>query len=166
MSIKPLYKISNDLEGLNRLISDGDVTVDMIADTMEGVELMFNEKAEGIVTIANGFKHNVDIIDSEIKRLTDMKNSLVSKQSSLKEYLRVNMERTGTTKISCDLFTITLRKPTKRVLISNESEIPDEYVTVKTVIAPDKRQILAALKDGADIPGAELELGKSSILIK
>ena len=166
MTLKQLYKISDDYKGLVDLVESGEATQDMIADTMEGVSAMFEEKASAIVTIANDYKLHCDRIDSEIARLTDMKNAMKNKQDSLKEYLRVNMERTGIKKIQCEFFTITLRAGSQMVSITDESAIPDEYVNVKTVVTPDKRAILAALKKREDVPGAEIQTGKTSILIK
>jgi hypothetical protein len=166
MSLKQLYKISDDYKGLQELVEKGEVTPDMVADSLDGVHAMFDEKAKAVVTIANDFKRNVEVIDSEIARLNDLKKSMISQQNSLKEYLRLNMERTGIKKIQCDLFTITLRKGSQTAQINDESALPDEYVTVKTTVSPDKRSILSSLKNGEDIPGAELATGKTSILIK
>lgn len=164
--LKALYKISDDFAGLQKMVSDGEVTPEMIEDTLEGVTAMFEQKANAVVIIANEYKRRAEMIDSEITRLQDMKRSMISQQNSLKEYLRLNMERTGISKIECDLFKITLRKPTVTCQINNESDLPDDYVNVKTVITPDKRKILADLKSGIEVEGAELSTGKSSILIK
>ena len=166
MSVKQLYKISDDYKGLMALVDSGEATQEMISDSLEGVESMFEEKANAVVTIANGFDNSIDIVDAEIKRLTAMKQSLASQKGSLTEYLRHNMERTGINKIQCPLFTITLRKASQPCHINDESELPDEYVNVKTTISPDKREILKALKAGAEIPGAEISTGKTSIIIK
>lgn len=166
MSLKQLYKISEDYKGLQDLVDSGEATQEMIADTLDGVQGMFEEKAQAVVTIANDFNHNITVLDAEISRLSDMKKSIKAKQDSLKEYLRFNMERTGITKIQCDLFSITLRKASKAASITDESALPDDYVNVKTVVSPDKRAILAALKKGEEIAGAELSTGKTSILIK
>jgi hypothetical protein len=44
--------------------------------------------------------------------------------------------------------------------------IPDDYVSVKTTVTPDKNAIKKALKDGHEIAGCKLSTGKSSIRIK
>lgn len=164
--MKQLYKISDDYKSLMELVENGEVTPDMIADTLEGVQGMFEEKAQNVVVIANQYERNLGMVQAEIDRLNHMKESIQRQRDSLKEYLRVNMERTGITKIECPLFKITLRKATTTCTVTNESSLPDDYVSVKTVVSPDKRKILADLKSGVDIPGAELSLGKTSITIK
>lgn len=165
-NIEPLYKLASDYDELKSLVSDDDVTVEAIENTLAGVEDQFSKKAQAVLVVANGFDHNVAAIDAEIDRLESLKSSYTNKQQSLKEYLRYNMEKTGINKIECDLFTITLRKGSSVVNVTDESKLGDDYVTVKTVISPDKRAIGKALKDGVEIEGAELVTGKSSILIK
>lgn len=165
-TISPLYSLASDYNDLKKLVADDDVSLEAIENTLEGVEAQFEQKAQAVLIVANGFDHNVAAIDAEIKRLTDLKRSYTDKQTSLKEYLRYNMERTGISKIECDLFKITLRKGSPVVKVTDESLLDDDYVNVKTTITPDKRKIGAALKDGKEVAGAELETGKSSILIK
>ena len=164
--MKQLYKISDDYKGLIDLVESGEATQDMIADTLEGVSGMFEEKANAVVTVANDYQRRIDVIDAEISRLTEMKKAMSNQRDGLKEYLRINMERTGIEKIECPLFKITLRSGTKTAQVNDESLLPDDYVNVKTTITPDKRKILSDLKNGVDIPGAELSTGKTSILIK
>lgn len=164
--MKQLYKISDDYKGLMDLVENGEVTPDLIADTLEGVQGMFEEKAQNVVVIANQYERNLEMVQSEIDRLTSLKKSIQGQRDSLKEYLRINMERTGITKIECPLFKITLRKATVTCNVTDESALPDDYVSVKTVVSPDKRKILADLKNGVEVPGAELSQGKTSILIK
>lgn len=166
MKFESLYKISEDFRGLKKLVDEGQATQEQIADTLEGVELMFNEKAAAVVSIANDYGRHAEMIQSEIDRLTDYKKALKSQQDSLKEYLRLNMEKSGIDKIECPLFKITLCKGRPIAVINYENELPDEYVNVKTTISPDKRKILADLKNGIEIPGAEISIGKTSILIK
>ena len=89
-----------------------------------------------------------------------------SKTDKLKDYLRFNMEESGINKISSELFTASLRKGIDVVSIVDMDMLPDEYVSVKTSIQPDKAAIKKALKEGVEIPGAKLEKGKSSLLLK
>ena len=156
-----LYKITEDY----RALQDMD-DCEAVTETLELIEGEFKDKAENCLSVIANWSSDVEQIDVEIKRLQAMKKSYVNKQESLKEYLRTNMEATGISKIECSLFKISLGKGNPVAVINNEDEIPDEYVTVKTVIAPDKREILKALKGGAEIPGASLEIGQSKLTIK
>lgn len=162
-----LYELSGKYLELQKLSDTDDVDMaQAIADTMEGIGGEIEAKAEAIVTVALNMGADVDAIDTEIARLQARKKAITNRQNSLKEYLRENMEATGITKISCPLFTITCAQGREVAHIDDEKQIPDEYMRVKTDIAPDKNAIAAALKEGKEVPGAHLERSKSSIRIK
>ena len=157
-----LYKMT---EAFNQL-SDSDLGAEYIKDTIESLEYDFQEKGVNIIKLTSGWESDVEAIDSEIKRLQARKKAIQNKSDSLREYLRQNMQAAGISKIECPLFNISLSKPTKVAVIDNDELIPDEYVTVKTVVSPDKRKILSALKDGVDIPGARLEDGNGRLTVR
>lgn len=159
-----LYELTGQLKGL-QLLADTDESID-IADTLQALEGEFSVKADGIAKILAVIDGDTDCIDAEIDRLKQMKSAKVSRKERLKDYLRTNMEAAGIKKISCPLFTITLVDGREIAIIDDEAQLPDEYVEVKTAIAPDKNAIAAALKSGITINGAHLERAISSIRIK
>ena len=161
-----LYELSGQLKELDRLVSENEVPLDQVKDTVDLITGEFEEKAVNIVKVVKNQQPQIDAIDVEIKRLQQMKKNITSKAENLKDYLRENMEANGINKIECPLFTILCKKPNDAVMVTNADLIPDEYTTVKTTIAPDKRAILTALKDGEDIPGVELSKAKSPLQIK
>lgn len=157
-----LYELSEQYNQLMAL----EMEPEQIADTLDMITGEIREKAQGIRAVIAHFDAGIDAIDKEIARLSAMKKTATNRVDALTDYLRTNMEATGIKKIECDLFTITLRSGSPVCIIEDESALPDAYVTVKTTVAPDKRKILADLKDGADIPGAHIGMGKSSVVIK
>lgn len=160
-----LYEISAQFKELQAIANDDEMAV-AVADTLESMEGEFNEKANAIVSMVLNMDGDVEPIDSAIERLQARKKVIQNKQASLKNYLRENMERTGINKISCPLFTITCVEGRELAYIDNEEALPDEYLSVKTTISPDKTAITKALKEGKEIEGAHLERAKSSIRIK
>ncbi|HGV3786886.1 TPA: siphovirus Gp157 family protein [Escherichia coli] len=52
------------------------------------------------------------------------------------------------------------------VEIIDSSALPPEYVEFETTIKADKLAIKHQLKAGINIPGAQLKVGKPSLLIK
>jgi hypothetical protein len=159
-----LYEITGEMRDLRAL---GEIEGELVVkDTLDAIAGEFKNKAEAIVHISLNLNGDVDSIKNEIERLQDRKKAIESRDKSLKEYLRENMEAAGISKISCPLFTITLAAGRSIAIIENESELPDEMVEVKTEIVPDKAKILAALKSGQDVAGASLGTSKSSIRIK
>ena len=59
-----------------------------------------------------------------------------------------------------------IRQGVESVEITEQSLLPDEFVSVEVVTKPDKNAIKAALKSGQDVPGAALVRGKTTIVIK
>lgn len=163
-----LYEISQQYADVQKLIDSDDTEsmAEAISETMQLIEGDFQEKAVNVVLFTQNIESDIEALDTEIKRLQDKKKAIQNKAEGMREYLRMNMSATGINKISCPLFNITLSAPQKQVEITNESQLPDEYVTVKTVITPDKRKILADLKEGVNVAGAVLVDGTQRLTIK
>lgn len=159
-----LYELAGQLKGLQEL-ADADSDVD-ISDTLQALEGEFSLKADGIAKVLALIDGESEVVDTEIERLKQINAAKAARKEKLKDYLRMNMEASGIKKISCPLFTITLVEGREIAVVDNESELPDEYVDVKTQIAPNKNAIATALKNGIEVKGAHLERAKSSIRIK
>lgn len=145
---------------------DAELEPEQLADCLDSIEEAIEDKGANIVAVLNSLESDTTALDKEIKRLQARKKAIVNNSERLKEYLRYNMELTGITKIKHPLFSITLGKPTVTAEIVDVDFLPEEYVTTEVKFNPDKKAILAALKDGKDIPGAILSTGKSRLLIK
>lgn len=61
-------------------------------------------------------------------------------------------------------FTASVRQGTASVVVTDEAALPEAFV--RTTTAPDKAAIMAALKSGATVPGAELSNGVPSLSIR
>lgn len=159
-----LYKITGRYNEVQELLKS-DADNQMVIDTIESIDGEIKVKAANIVMVMKDLDIPVAAIDEEIRRLTAMKKSIESKKDWIKDYLLVNMETSGIEKIECPLFKITRVKGKPVVVIDDEEELPDEYVTTKVTVSPDRRKILADLKEGKDIEGASIGIGKESIRI-
>ncbi len=157
-----LYEITEAHKELEKLEDEG---LD-IGDTFEAVEASFNDKAISVVHVIQNMGGNVSALETEIDRLSKRLKTVKNRQESIKEYLRFNMEATGINKISCDLFTISIKQGRDIVQIDDDSLIPTDYLNIKTSSTPMKREILADLKTGKEIAGASMVKSKSSISIK
>lgn len=160
-----LYEISEQFKELQAL-ADDESMAEAVADTLEGIQGEFDDKAKAISSMVLNMDGDIEPIDSAIARLQARKKVIQNKQESLKNYLRENMTRCDIKKIACPLFTVTLVQGREIAFIDNEEALPDDYLSVKTTISPDKAAITKALKEGVEIPGAHLERAKSSVRIK
>jgi len=161
-----LYEMTGQLIGLQRLIEDGEMDEQTLADTLDGLQGDIKVKAEGLLMYVANIGSDVDSIDNEIKRLTARKRVMVNHQNALREYLRYNMDVGGIQKIECPLFTITLKKPAPMVVIDDESALPEKYIMTVVTKSPVKADIMKALKAGKDVPGAHLGESQPGLMIK
>ena len=143
-----------------------DMDPQALTDTLEGISGEIEKKAEAIVAVRANMDSSISAIDAEVKRLTERKRLIQSREKSMREYLRHNMSTAGIKKIECPLFSITLAAGRDVVEIDDLDSVPDEYVDVETSIKPDKKRILAALKKGESIDGATLKKSAESVRIK
>lgn len=162
---KPLYELTGQLKELEKLAEFSEMQ-ESVADTIEAIEGEFNDKAIALISVSKTVNGDIESCDAEIKRLTARKKVLTNKREDMIEYLRFNMEANDINKISCPLFTITLAKAKDTAVIDKEDEIPTDYVDIKMVKSPMKKEILAALKTGEVIPGCHLGKSKRGLLIK
>lgn len=160
-----LYKLSEEMTHVKALLDEG-VPPEAVADTLEGMALEFNDKAEKMLYLINNIKSDESQIDAEIERLKENKRLIANKQNQLIEYLRENMEKSGIDKIECPLFKITLRKASQIVVIDNIDDLSDEFVKVETTVSADKNAIKAAIKEGREVLGAHIDYGKRGLMIK
>ncbi|KRM15943.1 hypothetical protein FD31_GL000842 [Companilactobacillus nantensis DSM 16982] len=95
----------------------------------------------------------------EVQRLSARAQSINNNRRILKQNLQDAMEITGKTKIKTKEFTIYIQNNPASVKIPDEGKIP-AYLS-KTTTVPDKTRIKELLKEGKDVPGAELSVSSS-----
>lgn len=64
-------------------------------------------------------------------------------------------------KVQGNLFTVTIQKNPQSVNILNEDLIPEKFKITKTTTSIDRRELLAALKEGQAVEGAEIKQTES-----
>jgi hypothetical protein len=161
-----LYELTNQFAALSRLVDDPDTPEGALTDSLEGIEGEIELKAEALLQVVTNMGSDVCSIDDEIARLNHRKAVIANRQQSLKDYLRHNMQASGISKISCPLFDITLTKPRPMAVVQDEALVPDEYVESKVVRRVKRDRVLAALKNGKDIPGCVLGESAPGLVIK
>ena len=160
-----LYAITNQYLALANHLADGDFDATTIADTIEasGITDELAVKAQGIEYVARGAEAHNLTIDAEIARLQALKAQRCKVAAGLRGYLLDNMQRAGIERIDCPMFSISIRKNPPSVDIYDPLSLPAQYMVTPEpkppVAAPDKKAIAAAIKAGAEIPGAKLTQG-------
>lgn len=157
-----LYDIANDYAKL----MDSGLEPDMIADTIEGIDGELVDKVEQLLAICKNEQFYAVALRNESKSLQERASVVESKISSIKEYIARSLETAGKKSIRAGLHQVTVRVPSRQVDITDASILPIEFVEYETVVKPDKLAIKHQLDAGIAVPGAQIKLGKPSLIIK
>lgn len=120
----------------------------------------FEQKAISVASVYRALSARQTELEAEIARLTAINGRLDKTLDRLKNGLSCACQSLGITKLEGLHAKISFRKSEKTV-VDDESEIPEEYKTVKVTKTVDKAAIKNAIKSGKEIPGAHIETNKT-----
>src|SRR5574343_1165800 len=110
--------------------------------------------------VIKSIESECEIIDAEIKRLTQLKKVRENAVERLKMTLKGAMECFGVLELKTPTIKVNFRK-SESVEITDFDALPKEYITVKTTEMPNKTEIKQAIKEGKVITGAELRINNN-----
>ncbi|RBL67722.1 hypothetical protein C3E98_030330 [Pseudomonas sp. MWU13-2625] len=161
-----LYALTGQMAELAALADTDDEGLrQAIQDTMDGIKGEFEVKADSIVMLRRNIEGDIDAIDKEVDRLNELKRIKKNTVGQISDYLRRNMEAADIKSIKRPLFTITLALSPEKVIVDDEKAVPDEFVSLKSVITPDKKTIAVRLKeirDHNDVVRKRIEAGEDA----
>lgn len=154
----PLYELSTQFRELQLLAEDPSIDATALADTLEGIEGAFQEKAKAVAAVIGNLTADADAIEDAAKQMKARADRLRARVEAVKTYLLINMQACNYSKISCPYFTISLRDNPPHVEVLDAKDIPEKF---RVWPAPppqtiDKRKLLESLKAGETIPGVRL----------
>ncbi len=119
---------------------------------------LYEDRAEKVDAIAQFFLMKEKRIAARKEEAARLARKAKTDENTLNflqcKYLAI-MERHGKKKIEGNVYDIR-RSTSKCCAIKDLDKVPEEWIRVKTERVPMKREILAALKKGVVIPGAEI----------
>lgn len=104
--------------------------------------------------------------ESEIERLKERISTWESREQRVRDYVQNVMERIGSKKLEGNTATFTLRAAPASVVVLDENDIPAEFKRTTVTVAVDKKAIKKAIDEGRDVPGADLSMGKNTLVRK
>lgn len=155
-----IYKLNESMRQLLELDQDDQA----VKDTIEGLEMMTEEKCVNIIKYVKHLESKSNEVAEEVTRLSYIKSALDKQIGRLKESVLIAMELNELDKIDDTLYPIKRVKP-RKVCQIDESILDKKWIVTKETISTrvDKTAITKALKDGEEVKGAELVDGKKSI---
>lgn len=173
---KSMYQIRGEHLGLLKMIeeADGELTPE-IEQALALTAEEFEEKAISYGYVVKMHEDVEEVLDKEIKRLTDLKKKAAKRAETFKNRLDEAMRQFGFEKIKTETLTLSYRtsKPVELVEDFEERFLSNVTIEVKpkdgapadigklveyfdAKAAPSKTRIGDALKAGAEIEGAKI----------
>jgi len=131
-----------------------------VLDSLQGTVA---EKAEGILMVMKTLEAEQDAYSKEQARLNELKSKAKKKADAMKDYLAYNLQQMDIKKLDTTLFKLSFRK-SESVVVDDQTQLPEEYIKVKTTESPDKTALKKALKNG-EVKGCHIET-KQNLQIK
>ena len=154
-----LYEMSEAARELYELLEVGEIDEQVVNDTMESIGA--SEKLESYVYVMKQLEAEVTAFQTEIDRMSERVASRKRHIDKLKSAAVEFMMATGQKSANAGLFKMSLRE-NKSCEIVDETVIPMEYmVEIPASLRPDKKAMLAAMKNGEHIAGAALHISHS-----
>jgi len=153
-----LYEMTEAARQLYELFTAGDIPEEAVTDTLEGMGV--EDKLEDYCHVIGQLTADVTMFDNEIARLAAKKDAANKGIERMKSALSDYLQATNTEKTKAGTFTLSFRK-SEAVVITDEAALPTKYLRAKTTITPDKTAIKNAIKGGAEISGAELQINQN-----
>ena len=152
-----IYDLTDKLKQVNDLIDEG---ADNLDDTLESLELSFEEKTKGYASIIKNTEAEEKALKDEVDRLNAKRKVKQNKVEYLKRNLFNALQATGKRKVEAGTFTLSVRKNPHSVSILDEKALPKQYY-VEQPMKLDKTKLKDDLKKGLTITGAELVQNES-----
>lgn len=161
-----LYEITQDMKALHALVQDEELTAEDIADTLDGLECQFKDKALSALKVRRELEGHAETLNREIARISALRAISVRNAEGIAQYLKNNMEALGQDKIDLGLFKVMLKKSSKKLGQIDEDKVPSNYwETIPASKKLDKRSLLKDAKEES-IEGVTLIDSERALIIK
>lgn len=158
-----LYQIAADHRRMVESLMETQDDAAVIADTIEAESWPLEVKAQNVAYAIRNLESSAEAIKLAEAQMSERRKAIEKRAAHIREYLKTSMEVAGVTKIECPHFALTIAKNPASVDVFEPAMIPAEFMRqpAPPPPSPDKTAIKQAIKDGKDVPGAQLAYGTS-----
>lgn len=151
-----IYQIQNEyLLLINQIIENGGEVTPQQELNLQITRDQLQDKGTNYAFVIKKLDAECDIIDAEIKRLTELKKVRQNACERLKSNISHAMQIFEVDKIESPLIKLSFRK-SQSVNVADVNSLPVEYKTIKVTEQADKVKIKQALLNGEVIEGCEI----------
>jgi hypothetical protein len=157
--MKSLFKITEKGLQLSLALEEEELTPELNQELLIAQDELIETAFDRVNSIRMN-RSDIDFIDIEIKRLTDLKRRKTRSNERMEESLVFAMGIYNMEKISSPTMNLSLRR-SESVEVDLTEALPDDFKITKTTVTPDKVAIKQAIKQGENITGATLKVNYS-----
>lgn len=151
-----IYQIQNEyLLLVNQIIENGGEVTPQQELNLQITKDQLQDKGTNYAFVIKKLDAECDIIDAEIKRLSELKKVRQNACERLKSNISHAMQIFEVDKIESPLIKLSFRK-SQSVNVADVNSLPAEYKTIKVTEQADKVKIKQALLNGEVIEGCEI----------
>ena len=151
-----IYQIQNEyLLLINQIIENGGEVTPQQELNLQITRDQLQDKGTNYAFVIKKLDAECDIIDAEIKRLSELKKVRQNACERLKSNISHAMHTFEVDKIESPLIKLSFRK-SQSVNVADVNSLPSEYKTIKVTESADKMKIKQALLNGEVIEGCEI----------
>jgi chromosome segregation ATPase len=163
-----LYELGDAFQTIQRILDDptaDEAEIESALTLVDDVKGELDAKVDAICRVVFGIEGDVAKLKKEEERLKKRRQALENRQARLREWVRATMSVLDIDKIKTSLFTVSLAKAKARLVVVDESLIPDEFK--KTVVEIRKADMNTAFRTMGLIPaGTEVVMGDPELRIR
>ena len=153
-----------DINDAIKKIQEKDLDPDLLADTLESLQLTRDDKLDSVANWIESNKAKIDWLDGKLKQLREVKQHLTNQNKRLNEYLTNAIDDAGIKSLQTKNHILRPRNFKESTIVEKTEYLPSEYVTRKEVVQPNKKKIYEDLRKGKEIPGAHLKANRGTVI--
>lgn len=163
-----LYQLTKEITALQEMMYDGETDQQVIIDTLDGINMEFEEKADSYAKLIKNLLADAKALKEEEARMASRRIALENRAQAIKDALEYNMREAGKTKFKTTLFSFGIQKNGGRQALSIDVQdvhsIPEEYLVQRDPV-PNGDKIRALLKKQS-VMWAHLEPSGEHLVIR
>lgn len=151
-----LYDMTGEYQDILDAIeaADGEMSDEQVA-ALEALGHSIEVKAENVAKVIRSLEADAEGLRQERLRFAQKEQAATNKVARLKGYLLDCLRAAGRDKIKGELLSVAVQQSGESVVVTDEKAIPAAFWRKPEPPPPevDKKAILAAHKDGQEVPG-------------
>lgn len=157
-----LFELAQEYRALADLESSDDLPPEVIADTLEGLQGEFEDKAAAVAKFILSLEASAEAIKAVAYAQANRALRLQKRADSVRQYLLLQLMYTDIKKIETPEIVIRRQNNPKAVNVFNESLVPEKYWRQPPPPPKqlDKAEIKKAIEAGIEVEGCFLNQGE------